>query len=222
MKTLVVDVGGTNIKILATDEDTVRKTPSGPQMTPQEMVDAVVKLAEGWKYNRVTIGYPGPVVRGQPVTDPHNLGPGWIGFDFAAQFGKPVKVINDAAMQALGSYEGGRMLFLGLGTGLGSALIVDNIIVPLELAHLPYRKGMTFEDHVGERGLLRFGKKKWRRFVDDVVNRLRVAMVANYVVLGGGNVRKLETLPEHCRAGDNSKAFIGGFRLWEGTYHRGH
>jgi polyphosphate glucokinase len=221
MKTLVVDVGGTNIKILATDQDTVRKIPSGPQMTPLQMVEAVKQLAEDWKYNRVTIGYPGPVVRGQPVTDPHNLGPGWIGFDFAAQFGKPVKVINDAAMQALGSYEGGRMLFLGLGTGLGSALIVDNIIVPLELAHLPYRKGMTFEDHVGERGLLRFGKKKWRCFVDDVVNRLRVAMVANYVVLGGGNVRKLETLPEHCRAGDNSKAFVGGFRLWEGTYHRG-
>jgi polyphosphate glucokinase len=222
MKTLVVDVGGTNIKILATGHDTVRKAPSGPQMTPQQLVETVTQLATDWEYGRVTIGYPGPVVRGQPVTDPHNLGPGWIGFDFAAQFGKPVKVINDAAMQALGSYEGGRMLFLGLGTGLGSALIVDNIILPLELAHLPYRKGMTFEDHIGERGLLRFGKKKWRQRVHDVVNRLRAAMVANYVVLGGGNVRKLATLPEHCRAGDNSKAFVGGFRLWEGTYHRGH
>jgi polyphosphate glucokinase len=222
MNTLVVDIGGTNIKLLATGQDSVRKIPSGPGLTPLQMVDAVKEQACDWPYDRVTIGYPGPVVREQPLTDPHNLGPGWIGFDFAAQFGKPVKLINDAAMQALGSYEGGRMLFLGLGTGLGSALIVENVIVSLELAHLPYRKSQTFEDYVGERGLLRLGKKKWREHVDDVVSRLRAAMVADYVVLGGGNVRKLKTLPQHCRAGDNSKAFIGGFRLWEGPYHRSH
>jgi polyphosphate glucokinase len=222
MKTLVVDIGGTNVKILATGQDKVRKIPSGKDLTPLHMVETVKDQTSDWEYDRVTLGYPGPVVREQPITDPHNLGPGWIGFDFGAQFGKPVKLINDAAMQALGSYECGRMLFLGLGTGLGSALIVENVIVSLELAHLPYRKAQTFEDHVGERGLLAFGKKKWRKYVDDVVNRLRSAMVADYVVLGGGNVRKLETLPLHCRAGDNSKAFIGGFRLWEGTYHRSH
>jgi polyphosphate glucokinase len=222
MQTLVVDIGGNNVKVLATGQDKVRKIPSGPDLTPLHMVEAVKDQTSDWEYDRVTLGYPGPVVREQPITDPHNLGPGWIGFDFAAQFGKPVKLINDAAMQALGSYEGGRMLFLGVGTGLGSALIVENVIVSLELAHLPYRKGKTFEDYVGERGLLAFGKKKWREYVDDVVNRLRAAMVADYVVLGGGNVRKLKMLPLHCRAGDNSKAFIGGFRLWEGTYHRSH
>jgi polyphosphate glucokinase len=222
MKTLVVDIGGTNVKVLATGQDKVLKIPSGRDLTPLYMVEAIKKQTADWEYDRVTVGYPGPVVREQPISDPRNLGPGWIGFDFTAQFGKPVKLINDAAMQALGSYEGGRMLFLGLGTGLGSALIVENVIVSLELAHLPYRKGESFEDHVGERGLQTFGKKKWRKYVDDVVNRLRMAMVADYVVLGGGNVRKLETLPLHCRAGDNSKAFIGGFRLWEGTYHRSH
>jgi polyphosphate glucokinase len=222
MKILVVDVGGTNIKILATGQDQVRKIPSGPTMTPPQMVEGVKQLAADWEFDRVTIGYPGPVVHEQPLTDPHNLGPGWIGFDFTVHFGKPVKLINDAAMQALGSYEGGRMLFLGLGTGLGSALIVDNIIAPLELAHLPYRKRMTFEDYVGERGLLRLGKKKWRGFVADVANRLRAAMVADYVVIGGGNLRKLDVLPQHCRAGDNNNAFTGGFRLWEGPYHRSH
>jgi polyphosphate glucokinase len=222
MKTLVIDVGGTNIKLLATGQAAPRKIPSGQELTPQAMVEAVKNGTADWEYDRITLGYPGPVVREQPLTDPHNLGPGWIGFDFAGQFGKPVKVINDAAMQALGSYEGGRMLFLGLGTGLGSALVVENIIVALELAHLPYRKEMTLEDYVGERGLLRMGKKKWRAHVFDVVNKLRAAMVADYVVLGGGNVRKLKVLPDHCRPGDNTKAFVGGFRLWEGPYHRSH
>lgn len=221
MNILVVDVGGTNVKILASGHDPSesRKFPSGPTMTPALMVQAVKDHAKDWDYDRVTIGYPGPVVKEQPFTDPHNLAPGWIGFDFKSEFGKPVKIINDAAMQALGSYDGGRMLFLGLGTGLGSALIIDNVVVPLELAHLPYRKRRTFEDHLGERGLLRYRKKKWRKFVEDVVNRLRAAMVADYVVLGGGNVRKLETLPPHCRAGDNSNAFIGGFRLWDEAFH---
>src|SRR5580700_9186772 len=171
MKTLVVDIGGTNVKILATSQEQARKIPSGTTLTPAQMVEGVKQLAADWEYDRVTIGYPGPVVHEQPLTDPHNLAPGWIGFDFAGQFGKPVKLINDAAMQALGSYEGGRMLFLGLGTGLGSALIVDNIIAPLELAHLPYRKGRTFEDYVGMRGLERIGKRRWRHYVEDVAAR---------------------------------------------------
>ena len=220
MNTLVVDVGGTNVKILATGESESRKFPSGPELTPARMVEGVQAAAADWPYDRVSIGYPGPVAKGQALTEPHNLAPGWVGYDFAAHFGKPVKVINDAAMQALGSYEGGRMLYLGLGTGLGSALVVSNVLVPLELAHLPYRKGKTFEDHVGVRGLERLGKRKWRQFVEDVCNRLRAALVADYVVLGGGNIKKLDTLPPECRAGDNSKAFVGGFRLWEEPYAR--
>jgi polyphosphate glucokinase len=218
MKILVVDVGGTHVKILATGQEEMRKFPSGPQMTPAQMVDGVKALAEGWEYDHVTIGYPGPVVQDKPLTEPFNLGPGWVGYGFAGHFGRPTKVINDAAMQALGSYEGGRMLFLGLGTGLGSALIVDHVIAPLELAHLPYRKGRTFEDYVGMRGLERAGKRKWRHFVEDVSARLRAAMVADYVVLGGGNARKLQTLPANCRMGDNNNAFVGGFRLWDKPY----
>jgi polyphosphate glucokinase len=214
-KTLVIDVGGSNVKILASGQDEVRKIPSGPELTPIQMVDAVKDAAEGWEYERVSVGLPTPVSHDQPVLEPANLGRGWVGFDFAQHFGRPVKVINDAAMQALGSYEGGRMLFLGLGTGLGSALIIDHIIAPLELAHLPYRKGLTFEDYVGQRGMDRFGKKAWRHFVEDVTARLRAAMVADYVVLGGGNAKKLKTIPANCRLGDNSKAFTGGFRLWE-------
>jgi polyphosphate glucokinase len=211
---LVVDVGGTNIKILATGQETRRKTPSGATLTPQDMVTTVVKLAEGWDYDVVSIGYPGPVVRGRPVAEPHNLGPGWVGFNYKAAFGCPVKVLNDAAMQALGSYEGGRMLFLGLGTGLGSALIVDGVIEPMELAHMPFRKA-TYEDYVGKRGLKRSGKKKWRKDVAAVVEKLVAALEPDYVVLGGGNVRKLKELPPGCRVGNNSNAFCGGFRLWE-------
>jgi polyphosphate glucokinase len=178
------------------------------------MVAGVLKTAEGWDFDSVSIGYPGPVLRGKPVAEPHNMGAGWVGFDFEAGFGRPVKVLNDAALQALGSYDGGRMLFLGLGTGLGSAMIVDGILEPMELGHLPYRKG-TFEDYVGIRGLDRLGKKKWRRHVAIVVEQLVAALQADYVVLGGGNVKKLKELPPKCREGDNDNAFLGGFRLWE-------
>jgi polyphosphate glucokinase len=213
-RVLVVDVGGTNIKILATGQETRRKIPSGPTLTPQDMVSGVVKLADGWEYDVVSIGYPGPVVRGRPVAEPHNLAPRWVGFNFKVAFGCPVKLINDAAMQALGSYDGGKMLFLGLGTGMGAAMIVDGVIEPMELAHLPYRKA-TYEDYVGKRGLKRAGKKKWRYYVADVVDRLVAALGPDYLILGGGNARKLKELPPDCRLGDNANAFRGGFRLWE-------
>ncbi len=214
MKTLVIDIGGSKVKLLATGQDTPRKFPSGPTLTPEQMVAGVTQAAEGWEYEVISIGYPGPVLREKPVAEPVNLGPGWVGFDFAAVFRCPVKLINDAAMQALGSYEGGKMLFLGLGTGLGSAMIVDGVMEPMELGHLPYRKH-TYEDYVGARGLKRLGRKKWRRCVADVVTRLSAALEPDYVVLGGGNVRKLEQLPIGCRVGDNARAFLGGFRLWE-------
>ncbi len=219
MKVLVIDVGGTHVKVLATGQEEARKIPSGPKLTAQEMTDQVREATRDWEYEAISIGYPGPVVHGHPLLEPWNLGHGWVGFDFAAHFGKPVKVINDAAMQALGSYEGGRMLFLGLGTGLGSAMVLNKILAPMELAHLPYRKGRTFEDYVGLRGLERLGKKKWRRAVEDVVARLKAALVADYVVLGGGNVKKLRRLPEGARPGDNRNAFRGGFRLWEDYAH---
>jgi len=209
-----VDVGGTNVKILATGHETPIKFPSGPSLTPEQMVAGVLKAAVDWDYDVVSIGYPGPVLRGRPVSEPPNLGPGWVGFDFEAAFGCPVKLVNDAAMQALGSYEGGKMLFLGLGTGLGSTLIVDGVVEPMELGHLPYRKG-TYEDYIGARGLKRVGKKKWRKYVADVVSRLFGALQPEYIVLGGGNVRKLKELPPCCRTGENSNAFRGGFSLWE-------
>jgi polyphosphate glucokinase len=214
MNVLVVDVGGTNVKILVTGQETPRKFPSGPTLTPQDMVAGVLKAAEDWNFEAVSIGYPGPILRGRPVAEPANLGRGWVGFDFEGAFGSPVKLANDAAMQALGSYEGGKMLFLGLGTGLGSALITNGLVEPMELAHLPYRK-RTFEDYVGQRGLKRLGKKKWQRHVADVVERLTGALQPDYVVLGGGNVRKLEELPPGTRAGENANAFRGGFRMWE-------
>lgn len=214
-KVLVIDVGGTNVKILATGKRTPRKVPSGPIMTVKAMVTAVKQLAAEWRYEVVSLGYPGAVSNGRPTVDPKNLAAGWVGFDFEKAFGCPVKVINDAAMQALGSYEGGRMLFLGLGTGLGSALITDGVLVPMELAHLRYRKGRTYEDYVGLRGLKRYGKKKWRRYVDDVVATLRRALQADYVVLGGGNAKRLLRLPGWARLGDNAHALTGGFRLWE-------
>jgi polyphosphate glucokinase len=210
---LVVDVGGTHVKILASGHRTRRELESGPTLTPERMVAAVRQLARGWTYDVVALGYPGPVLHGRPVLEPHNLGQGWVGFDYRAAFGRPVKIVNDAALQALGSYRRGKLLFLGLGTGLGSALVVDGIVEPMELAHLPYRK-RTFEDYVGLRGLKRLGKKRWRRAVEDVVKRLVAALEPDDVVLGGGNVRKLKKLPEGCRAGANENAFLGGFRLW--------
>ena len=215
MKTLAIDVGGTNIKLLASGQEAVCKIPSGPEMTAEGMIRAVLGAARDWDYEVVSIGYPGPVVDGRPLREPYNLGKGWVDLDYQGQFGRPVKLINDAAMQAIGSYQGGRMLFLGLGTGLGSAIVVGKTVVPLELAHLPYRKGRTFEDYVGLRGLERLGKKKWRRAVADVVARLKAAMVADYVVLGGGNAKRIRSLPPDTRLGDNRNAFLGGFRLWE-------
>lgn len=215
MRVLAIDIGGSNFKFLVEGATTPRKFPSGLTLTPSQMTKKVLEETTDWKFDCVTIGYPGPVVHGKPLLEPHNLGRGWVGFDFAALFGKPVRVINDAAMQALGSYEGGRMLFLGLGTGLGTTMIIDKVIAPMELAHLPYRKGHTFEDYVGERGLVRLGKKKWHRAVHDVTARLKAALVVDYVVLGGGNSKKLEELPPGARLGDNANAFVGGFRYWQ-------
>ncbi len=213
MKVLVVDVGGTHVKILASGQNTPRKFVSGPKMTPKQMVSGVKALAAGWKYDAVSIGYPGLVLHGKIAHDPHNLAPGWVGFDFRKAFGCPVRVINDAAMQAWGSYKGGSMLFLGLGTGLGSAMIVDGVLEPMELGHLPYRKA-TYEDYVGSRGLERFGRKKWRKYVADVVERLANALEPDDIVVGGGNAKELKELPKGSRQGDNLNAFAGGFRLW--------
>jgi len=214
MKIMVIDVGGTHIKILATGHKEPVRIPSGKKMTAKEMVRDVRKAVSGWKYDAVSIGYPGAVLHGKPVSEPRNLGSGWVGFNFKKAFGRPVKVINDAAMQALGSYKGGRMLFLGLGTGLGSALIVDRILEPMELAHLPYKKSRTYEDYVGNAGLERLGKKKWRRNVADVVARLKTALEVDDVVVGGGNAKLLHKLPASVRLGKNANAFTGGFRLW--------
>jgi predicted NBD/HSP70 family sugar kinase len=212
---LVIDVGGTNVKVLATGQKESIKIPSGPEMTPNKMVKQVRAATADWKYDAISIGYPGPVIHGHPLTEPHNLGGGWVGFDFRKAFGHPVKIINDAAMQALGIYRGGRMLFLGLGTGLGSAMIVNGIVEPMEVAHLPYKNGRTFEDYLGIRGLKRLGKKRWRRHVTKVVEKLKNALEADYVVLGGGNSKLLKTIPHGSQLGNNSSAFTGGFRLWE-------
>jgi polyphosphate glucokinase len=213
-RVLVIDIGGTHVKVLASGQDAEREFVSGPTLTPKRMLAKVRQLVADWKYDVISIGYPGPVLRNRPIIEPWNLGKGWAGFDFEAAFKRPVKVVNDAAMQALGSYRGGKMLFLGLGTGLGSAMVVDGLIEPMELGHLPYRKA-TFEDYVGLRGLEKYGKKKWRRYVTDVVERLIAALEPEDVVLGGGNVHKLKKLPSGCRAGDNINAFRGGFRLWD-------
>ncbi len=215
VKVLVIDVGGTHVKLLATGRKIRVEIPSGPALTAAKMVRDVRAVTTGWDYTAVSIGYPGPVVHNQPITEPHNLGRGWVGFDFQKAFGRPVRLINDAAMQALGSYEGRRMLFLGLGTGLGSAMIVDGILEPMELAHLPYKKGRTYEDYVGLRGLKRLGRKKWSRHVADVIEQLKAALEADYVVLGGGNAKLLKKLPPGARLGDNNNAFRGGFRLWQ-------
>jgi polyphosphate glucokinase len=214
MQILVVDVGGTHVKILVTGQQTHREFVSGSALTAKQLVGGVLKAAKGWKYKAISIGYPGPVLNGRPISEPYNLGRGWVGFDFEAAFGCPVKLINDAAMQALGSYRGGKMLFLGLGTGMGSAMVVNGILEPIELGHLPY-KDATFEDYVGVRGVERLGREKWRESVDDVVARLIAALEPDDVVLGGGNVNNLIELPTGCRAGDNANAFAGGFRIWE-------
>jgi polyphosphate glucokinase len=214
MKVLVIDVGGTHVKILATGQADKREFASGPAMTAEQMVSGVKKLADGWTYDVVSMGYPGPVLHNRPVADPKNLGRGWMGFDFKAAFARPAKVVNDAAMQALGSYKKGKMLFLGLGTGLGSTLILDGVVEPMELGHLPYKKA-TYEDYVGERGLVRLGKKRWRKHVFDVVDRLVAALEPDDIVLGGGNAKILNELPPGCRLGDNANAFRGGFLMWE-------
>ena len=211
---LSVDVGGSHVKVLASTETEKRRVESGPTMTAQQMVDAAVALAQGWAYDVVSVGVPTPVRGGKPIAEPVNLGKGWVGFDYAGAFGKPTKVVNDAVMQAIGSYEGGRMLFLGLGTGLGSAFIADGVVEPLELAHLPFRK-KTFEDYVGERALRKAGKKKWTKTVFEVVEKLSAALEPDYVVLGGGGVAELGELPDGYRRGDNDNAFAGGFKLWD-------
>ena len=220
MKILVIDVGGTHIKLRATSHKRGMEIPSGPKMTARRMVAAVLKLIVRWQYEAITIGYPGAVLHGHIVGEPHNLGHGWVGFDFKNAFARPVRIINDAAMQALGSYEGRRMLFLGVGTGLGSAMIVDGVLQPMELAHLPYKHGRTYEDYVGLAGLKRLGKRKWRRHVNDVVKQLKSALEADYVVLGGGNARLLKKLPGGVRLGDNTNAFRGGYRLWAKAHSR--
>ncbi len=215
MNVLVVDIGGTHVKILATGQTRDRKFDSGPSMTPQQMVDGVKQAASGWAYDVVAIGYPGRVSRDVVAHEAAHLGPGWIGFDFAAAFDRPIRVVNDAAMQALGSYEGGRMLFLGLGTGLGSAMIVDGALAPMELAHLPYKDGRTYEDFTSAYALERVGKKKWRIAVAAIVNDLVNALLPEDVVLGGGNARLLREVPAGARVVTNANAFLGGFRLWE-------
>jgi predicted NBD/HSP70 family sugar kinase len=212
---LVIDLGGTNVKVLATGQKEPRRYPSGPAMTPRRMVRVVKKLVREWKFDCVSLGFPGPIINECPLREPHNLGRGWMGFDFGKAFGCPVKVINDAAMQALGSYKGGRMLFLGLGTGLGAAMIVDGQLEPMELAHLTYKDGKTYEDYLGKRGLERSGKKRWRRHVVTIVKKLKIALKADYVVLGGGNSKKLKKLPLGTRLGSNACAFLGGFRMWQ-------
>jgi polyphosphate glucokinase len=214
MRVLVVDIGGTHIKVSATGRRMRLRLPSGPTLTPQRMVQLVREATREWSYDAVSIGYPGPVHGGKPSREPHNLGRGWTRFAFDAAFGRPVRIINDAAMQALGSYKRGRMLFLGLGTGLGSALIVDGVVAPLELAHLPYRKGRTYEEYVGKAGMTRLGKSRWRRHVSKVTRQLGAALNAEEIVLGGGNAKYLKRLPARARLGSNDHAFAGGYRLW--------
>jgi predicted NBD/HSP70 family sugar kinase len=215
MAILVIDVGGTHIKLKCQGNDEVRKCPSGLDLTPTKMIELIRSATQDWKFHRVSIGYPGPVIDGAITREPVNLAGGWIDFDFASALGCPVKIVNDAAMQALGSYEGGRMLFLGLGTGLGTALVYNNFLLPMELGHLPYKKGLSYEDFVGQAGMKRLGRRKWKQAVFDVVARLRAAFLCDYVVLGGGNVKKMDELPPNCRMGDNRNAFLGGVRLWD-------
>jgi polyphosphate glucokinase len=213
-RVLAIDVGGSHVKMRVFGRRELRQFESGPTLTPRQMVARVHEMTGDWLYDAVSVGYPGVVLHGKVVAEPHNLGKGWVGFDFRKAFGRPTLVLNDAAMQAIGSYEGGRMLFLGLGTGLGSAMIVDGVVAPMELAHLPYKKGRTFEEYVGARGLKRLGTKKWSRTVNEVVTQLSSQLEADYVVIGGGNARKLKRLPHNARLGSNDYAFLGGFRVW--------
>jgi polyphosphate glucokinase len=213
-RVLAIDIGGSHVKARVFGRRELRQFESGPDLTARQMVSKVHALTGDWTYEAVSIGYPGIVLHGKVMAEPHNLGPGWVGFDFRKAFNRPTVLLNDAAMQAVGSYEGGRMLFLGLGTGLGSAMIVDGVVAPMELAHLPYKKGRTFEDYVGAAGLKRLGGKKWRRTVSEVVAQLSSLLEADYVVLGGGNARKLKHLPKNARLGSNEFAFLGGFRVW--------
>lgn len=217
---LVIDIGGTNVKVASNLQRVPLKIPSGPEMTAQKMADQVMLATKGWRYDSISIGYPGPVVHDHPLAEPHNLAAGWIDFDYKTAFKKPIRFINDAAMQALGGYRGGRMLFLGIGTGLGSAMVLDGVVVPLELAHLPYRKDRTYEDYVGLAGLELRGKKRWRKSVLDVIERLRAAMVCEYVLLGGGNAKLMKGLPQHVILGANSNAIEGGIRLWQSPDER--
>ena len=219
VKILVIDIGGSHVKLLATGRRTAVKLPSGPDLTPGIMVSEVLNATGEWHYDVVSIGYPGPVANDQPTSEPVNLGDGWVAFDFPAAFKCPVKIINDAAMQALGSYDGGNMLFLGLGTGLGTTLVTNGTVVPLEMAHLPYRKGRSYEEYVGEAGLRRLGEKKWLKHVEEVVQLFLAALNAEYAVLGGGNVRFFEELPPNTRRGSNMHAFRGGYRLWQKRAH---
>jgi polyphosphate glucokinase len=213
-RVLTIDVGGSHVKMRVFGRSETRQFESGPNLTPRQMVAQVHMLTGDWTYDAVSVGYPGIVLLGKVVAEPHNLGPGWVGFDFRKAFGRPTYVMNDAAMQAIGSYEGGRMLFLGLGTGLGSAMIVDGVVAPMELAHLPFKKGRTYEEWIGDRGRRRLGGKQWRRAVKEVVTLLARLLEADYVVLGGGNARKLKRLPKIARLGSNEFAFLGGFRVW--------
>ena len=215
MKVLVIDIGGTNIKVASTDMRVPIKIPSGPTMTAEQMTKDVLAATKGWDYDCISIGYPGPVVHDRPLAEPHNLAAGWIDFPYQKAFAKPLRFINDAAMQALGGYKGGRMLFLGIGTGLGSAMIFDGVVIPLELAHLPYRKDRTYEDYVGLRGLERRGVERWRKSVLDVIERFRAALICDSVLLGGGNAKLMEDLPAHVALGANSNAIDGGIKLWQ-------
>jgi polyphosphate glucokinase len=219
VKILVIDVGGTHVKVLATGRRTPVKLPSGPDLTPEMMAREVLEATRDWKYDGVTIGYPGPVASDRPTLEPKNLGSGWVRFDYEAAFKRPVKMINDAAMQALGSYDGGVMVFLGLGTGLGTTLVTNGTVVPLEMAHLPYRKDLSYEEYLGEAGLKHLGEKKWKKHVEIVVNLFLAALNAEYVVLGGGNVRFFDELPPNTRRGSNLNAFRGGYRLWQKQVH---
>jgi polyphosphate glucokinase len=215
MTTLVIDIGGTNVKVMLPGRPEPVKIPSGKSMTPKKMVGAIRDVTKDWQYDNIAIGYPGPVVKGRPAREPHNLGKGWVRFDYEKALGKPVRIINDAAIQALGSYSGGTMLFLGLGTGLGATMIRDGCIFPLEIAHMPYYKGKTYEDYLGERGMKRLGKKRWRKHVCDVIEILRAGLVVDYIVLGGGNAKRIDKLPPKTKRGSNANALTGGIRLWD-------